>query len=78
MGPLDFLFNLPDPSGRTMALGFTQLLTVMKTTKLPGGKARQAHKVLPTVSRLSRKCGSLDEASTACYRVFFFYIACPE
>jgi hypothetical protein len=30
-------FNLPNPSSRTMALGFTQPLTEMSTRKLPGG-----------------------------------------
>jgi hypothetical protein len=32
--------NFPNPSGRTMALGLTQPLTVMSTSNLPGGKAR--------------------------------------
>jgi hypothetical protein len=51
-------FNLPNPSSHTMALGSTQPLTEMSTTNLPGGKELPASP--PPVSRLSRKCGSLD------------------
>jgi hypothetical protein len=40
-----------------MALGSTQPLTEMRTRNLPGSKERPAP---PSVSRLSRKCGSLD------------------
>jgi hypothetical protein len=42
--PLLFFFfsNLPNPSDRTMALGFTQLLTEIRAE--PGGKERQARK----------------------------------
>jgi hypothetical protein len=46
-----------------MALGSTQPLTEMSTRNLPGGKGRPARKAdnsPPSVSRLSRKCGSLD------------------
>jgi hypothetical protein len=32
------VFNLPNPSSRTMAHGSTQPLTEMNTTNLPGGK----------------------------------------
>jgi hypothetical protein len=32
------IFNLPNPSSRTMALGSTQPLTEMSTRKFPGGK----------------------------------------
>jgi hypothetical protein len=32
-----FFFNLPNPFGRTMALGSTQPLTEMSTRNLPGG-----------------------------------------
>jgi hypothetical protein len=38
------LFDLPNPSSRTMALGLTQLLTEMSTSNLPGGKKRPAHR----------------------------------
>jgi hypothetical protein len=46
-----------------MALVSTQPLTEMSTRKIPGGKGWLAHKAdtLPTsMSRPSRKCGSLD------------------
>jgi hypothetical protein len=39
-----FFFNLPNPSTRTMALGFTQPLTEMSTKDIPGGKALPARK----------------------------------
>jgi hypothetical protein len=58
---LDF-FNLPDPSSLTMVLGSTQPLIEMSTRDFPGGKGRPARKAVspPPVSRLSRKCGSLN------------------
>jgi hypothetical protein len=38
------LFDWPNPSIRTMALGSTQPLTEMSTRNLPGGKGRPARK----------------------------------
>jgi hypothetical protein len=46
-----------------MALGSTQPLIEMSTRDLPGGKrwpALKAGNINPSVSRFSRKCGSLD------------------
>jgi hypothetical protein len=40
---LDF-FNWPNPSSRTMALGWTRPLTEMSTRNFPGGKGRPARK----------------------------------
>jgi hypothetical protein len=39
------IFNLPNSSSRTMALGSAQPLTEMSTRNLPGGKGRPARKV---------------------------------
>jgi hypothetical protein len=36
------LFNLPNPSSRSIALASTQPLTEMSTRNLPGGKKRPA------------------------------------
>jgi hypothetical protein len=38
------IFNLPNPSSRTMALRSTQSLTEMSTRNLPGGKGLQGRK----------------------------------
>jgi hypothetical protein len=38
------IFNLPNPSSRTMALGLIQPLTEISTRNLPGGKNRPAHR----------------------------------
>jgi hypothetical protein len=46
-----------------MSLGSTQLLTEMSTMKLTGVKGRSERKadnLTLSLSRLSRKCGSLD------------------
>jgi hypothetical protein len=45
MRSLDFFFNLPNSSSRTVALGSTQPVTEMSSRNLPGGKGRPAHKV---------------------------------
>jgi hypothetical protein len=39
-----YFFNLPNPSGRTMALESTQPLTEMSTRNPPGGKKRPARR----------------------------------
>jgi hypothetical protein len=39
---VDFFFNGPNPSSRTLALRSTQPLTEMSTGNLPGGKGRPA------------------------------------
>jgi hypothetical protein len=41
---IQFFFNLPDPSSRTMTLGLTQPLTQIITRNIPVGKGRSARK----------------------------------
>jgi hypothetical protein len=63
MKSLDFLFNLLNPSCRTMALWFTQPLTELSTRNLPGGKGRKerkADKLTATYEQTVQKMLCLD------------------
>jgi hypothetical protein len=65
---LNFVFNFPNSSSRTMALASIQLLTEMSTRNLPGDKGQTAHKAdtsPPSVTRLSKKCGRSDDSQTS-------------
>jgi hypothetical protein len=57
-----WIWNGPNPSSRTMALGSTRPLTEMSIRNLSGGKGRSARKadLTSTVNRLHRKYVSLD------------------
>jgi hypothetical protein len=64
-------FNLSNPSSRTMALGFTQPLKEMNTRNLPGHEGWLAHKAdITAVSRLSRKCGSLNIETLFAFKAY--------
>jgi hypothetical protein len=52
---IDFFFNLPNPSTRTIALVSTQPLAEMSIRNLPEGKKRPAHR---TDNRMSENVGA--------------------
>jgi hypothetical protein len=52
-------FSLPNSSSRTLVLGSTEPLTEISTRNIPGVKGSRLTSP-PSLSRLSRKCGSLN------------------
>jgi hypothetical protein len=82
---LDFFFNWPNPSSRTMALGSTQPLREMSTRNLPGGKgpARKADNLTAICEWTVFKMWKPRHLTTlwvtsACYRDSFTFFLMPE
>jgi hypothetical protein len=78
MRSLDFFFNLPNPSSRTMALGLTQPLTEMSTRNLPEGQ-RAAENLIDTFEQIVKKIWkprrlTILWALTACYKDSFTFL----
>jgi hypothetical protein len=56
----DFIFSVPNLSGRTVASEITQPLTEKSTTRFLGVKRVRLTNLSRSVSRLSRQCGILN------------------